>query len=849
MALIVALPAAGSIVYSSVKFRQAAIDGAIEKSRRLGDGVANEQKQLAASSEQLMSALAQLPEVKGRNAAGAREIFRDILSLNPQYINISVADPAGIVWASAVATPPKSMSDRRYFKNAMATGRLSSGEYVVSRIVSRPTINLCYPFKNSHGEIAGAIIVAFRLNPLNPTVENMGVQKYVYSVFDHNGVILNRSIDPEKFIGKMDSSELFKRMQGPIKEGSFIGVGLDGQNRFITYRKLYLKGETSPYMFIRSGIPVDVAVAQANGVLISNLVVFASGLALALLLAWLIGKRSIIDRIAGLRDAARRFAEGDFQVRISPGVAGGELGALGRAFDEMAQHLADREKERDAAEFALRRSESQYRSIFDNSLFGIAVTGADKKLIQVNAAFCKLLGYDEKELLDVMRFTEVTHPDDVGESHEMYQKMVAKELDHYTLAKRYLTKTGKVVNALCFVQGVYGEGGRYDGHSGCVLDVTEQKVNEEMMRLFFERQIVGTAIVTPEKRWIITNEKLQCMLGYTGQELADMTWEDVTFPDDLERSRAQFDRILSGEINEYSLEKKFVRKDGHLLHADLSVGCVRKVDGAVDYVLAMLNDISTRKHAEEELLQFQIGLEQRVIERTRLLEAAVNEQESFSYSVSHDLRSPLRHINSYLAILAEEFAENIPPAARHYMDRACVASIKMGKLIDDLLELSRVGRADLIKESVDLSGIASGIVVMLQETYPERGTEVVIAEELTAQGDKNLLRLVLLNLLGNAWKYTSGRETARLEFGAELIAGRQAFFVRDNGAGFDMAYRDKLFGTFQRLHGEEYEGTGIGLATVKRIMERHGGAVWGEAEIGAGATFYFSFPEADPSPG
>ena len=506
----------------------------------------------------------------------------------------------------------------------------------------------------------------------------------------------------------------------------------------------------------------------------------------------------------------------------------------------MAQHLADREQERDIAELALSKSASLYRSIFDNSLFGIAVTGLNQKFSQVNEAFCTLLKYDEQELLGVRGFLDVTHHDDAQESSDMYRRMAQRELEYYTLEKRYCTKNGDVVRAACFVQGIYGEDGQYAGHSACILDVTELKTSEERMRLFFERQLVGTAITSPEKRWLVTNEKLQCMLGFTGEELAGLTWEELTYPEDLGGNIAHYNRMLSGEIDDYSLEKKFVRKDGTLLHAEVSVGCIRKHDGQVECFLVMVNDISKRKQAEEEIRLFHLSLEQRVRERTRQLEAAIRELESFSYSVSHDLRRPLRHINSYLAILGQELGDGLTVKARHCLDSACAASVKMGKLIDDLLELSKVGRVDLVKERVDLSALAVGITTMLQETEPERAVEIVIAKDLSAQGDANLLRLVLMNLLGNAWKYTSSRELARLEFGEKVFAGQHAFFIRDNGAGFDMAYQERLFDAFQRLHGEEYEGAGIGLATVKRIIERHGGAVWGEAEVGAGATFYFS---------
>lgn len=416
------------------------------------------------------------------------------------------------------------------------------------------------------------------------------------------------------------------------------------------------------------------------------------------------------------------------------------------------------------------------------------------------------------------------------------------ELGRYTIEKRYLTKAGNVVRVLCFVEGIYNEQGRCEGNIACIHDITQLKENEERMRLYFERQIVGMAITSPDKRWLETNARLHQMLGYTREELASRSWEDLTHPDDLDRSRALFNRMLAGEIDEYVMEKRYLRKDGSWLDSYLYIGCVRKPDRQVDYVFALYDDITERKRAEQEIQSLQSQLELRVLERTAQLEAAIREQESFSYSVSHDLRSPLRHINSYLAILQEEFAPDLPEEAHYYLKRSRAASIKMGKLIDDLLELSRVGRSRLVKENLDLSGLAAGVVTMLKESDPNREVQVEITPGLRAQGDKILMGQVLENLLGNAWKYSGRKECARLVFGVEETGRGKAFFVRDNGAGFDMAYGDKLFGPFQRLHGEEFEGTGIGLATVKRIMERHGGAVWAEAELDEGATFYFTLP-------
>lgn len=227
-------------------------------------------------------------------------------------------------------------------------------------------------------------------------------------------------------------------------------------------------------------------------------------------------------------------------------------------------------------------------------------------------------------------------------------------------------------------------------------------------------------------------------------------------------------------------------------------------------------------------------------ESNRRLESTNKELEAFSYSVSHDLRAPLRTIDGFSRILLEDYAEDLDEEARDYLGRVRAASAHMGRLIDDLLNLSRVTRGPLRRERVDLSVMAAEVVGELQRADPARNVEFVVEDGVTAWGDARLLLVALENLLGNAWKFTSKRPGARIEFGVEKRPGG-AYYVRDNGAGFDMGYADKLFGAFQRLHSAgEFEGTGIGLATVQRIVHRHGGRVWAEGEVGRGATFYFT---------
>lgn len=257
---------------------------------------------------------------------------------------------------------------------------------------------------------------------------------------------------------------------------------------------------------------------------------------------------------------------------------------------------------------------------------------------------------------------------------------------------------------------------------------------------------------------------------------------------------------------------------------------------------AAQQEIYRRREVEAEIRRLNEVLEQRVRERTTQLEATNQELSAFAYSVSHDLRAPLRSIDGFSQALLEDYTEHLDAQGQDYLQRVRLASQRMGQLIDDLLNLSRLTRSEMHYEEIDLSALTWEVAFRLQESQSEREVAWVIADGMSARGDAHLLRIMLENLLGNAWKFTGKQPHPRIEVGTLDVEGTLIYFVRDNGAGFDMAYVDRLFQAFQRLHqADEFEGTGIGLATVQRIVHRHGGRIWAEGELGKGATFYFTF--------
>jgi PAS domain S-box-containing protein len=386
---------------------------------------------------------------------------------------------------------------------------------------------------------------------------------------------------------------------------------------------------------------------------------------------------------------------------------------------------------------------------------------------------------------------------------------------------------------------------------GVQADVTARRQVEEALReseakfrTAIANAAIGFSMSTPDGHFIDANPAYCRITGYSVEELRGRTSPNMIYGDDRAENLRLIAAMLAGEIPDFVIENRYLRNDGRFIWVRKSVSLVRDDAGAPRWIITLVEDIDERKRAEAEIQHLNTDLERRVTERTAELTAANRELDSFAYAVSHDLRSPLRAMCGFSQVLLEDYHDLFNPQARSYLEHIDHASRRMSDLVDGILTLSRSTRGEMRRDKVDLGEMARRILDDLARIEPGRQVMVEVEAGLWAWGDARMLDAVLANLLGNAWKYTAHVAQARIRVYSEQRDGAPWFCIADNGAGFDMAYGKRLFQPFQRLHRQdEFPGLGIGLATVQRIVHRHGGQIEAHGETGKGAVFSFTLPQ------
>lgn len=548
-----------------------------------------------------------------------------------------------------------------------------------------------------------------------------------------------------------------------------------------------------------------------------------------------------------LRELTRRLEEanGNLERRVEKRTA-----ALTQANQELQAEIAERIR----VEEALKRERTLIANIMEASPVGITMANRKGQVTFANSQAERVLGLVKDEITQrtynaptwrITDFAGGPFPDE----KLPFQQVMATRQPVYDVQHAIEWPDGRRLFLAINGAPILDESGQVESVVFALQDITERKQAEEALqdsehRLAESQRLahVGSWELNLINSVLTWSDEIFRIFEIDPQKFG-ATYEaflNVIHPDDREAVNSAYTNSLKNKIP-YTIDHRLLFSDGRIKYVHEQCETFYDGDNPIRSI-GTVQDITEHKLDEEKIRQLNQELEQRVADRTAQLKAVNKELEAFAYSVSHDLRAPLRHINGFLELLQKKLAANLDDRSQHYMDTIANAAKHMGQLIDDLLAFSRMGRDELVKMPVDLGVLVQEVIGELAPEMPDQTIHWHIADLPTVTGDRAMLRLVLVNLIANALKFTRQRQAAEIEIGClpnqdnEIIV-----FIRDNGVGFDMAYADKLFGVFQRLHpADEFEGTGIGLANVWRIIQRHDGRTWAEGQVNQGATFYFS---------
>ena len=853
--LLAFLPLVVLEVNTATEQERRAAENAKQEAMRLSRLCANNQQVLIDSVRQLLMVLAQTESVQRQYNGDCQVLFQKLLNENPMFAIVGALDANGNVLCSAPAiSQPTNLAERVFFQRAVAERSFVIGDFVWGRITGKPTLHMALPILDEAGKVTGVVYVGINLKVLSESGTRVTLPPGgSLSMMGPDDLFLIRYPDPDKWIGKHAAQGLTGRSIAPdASEGFAEAVGVDNVERIYAINRIDAPGIGGFYVSV--GISKKEAYAPFRKQTRDQLLMMGGIASLALAAAWILGRNGIVHPARHLAGVARALSAGHLDVRST--LRGGEFGEIGEAFNQMAETLSRRIVELNEAQADLRRAHDELElrveertqelhrarerlvDAIENLDAGFVMFGPDERLVICNQTFRTMFGICADVIVPGIRFDDIFHEfvrrgghvNGVQDMEQWVRERIAlfHQADSREIDQNFDGRWIRVSDHRM----------RDGGVVSLRTDVTNLKEIQETLILRDRAiaSVVSGVVITdptqPDNPIIDLNPAFERMTGYAKEEALGLNCRFLQGPDSDPEA---VDVIRAGisEVHECQTVMKNYRKDGSFFWNEIKITPVRDpATGKLLHFVGVLTDVTDR-------IESQKALEHVLAE----LHRSNQELEQFAYMVSHDLQEPLRMVASYTQLLERRYKDQLDVTAHEFIGFAVDGAQRMQRFIQDILEYSRVGTHGRPFERLDVGRVLQQARDNLRIAIEEKSAQVIWGEMPELEADPVQLGQLFQNLIGNALKF-AGARPVRIEIEATSRDGLWEFVVRDNGIGIEPADAERIFVIFQRLHTrEEYHGTGIGLAICKRIVERHGGRIWVESEVGKGASFYFTIPE------